>query len=399
MLRLFKNRSVWLGILIVAGLLAVSLWPQTVAVDVATVSRGPLVVTIDEEGETRVHHRFVVSAPVAGRILRIELRPGDRVVKGETIVARMLADPPSLLDQRSRAEAEAAVKAAQSSLGSARAEARRAETAQALAASELERERELDRAGLTTRQSLDARVAEARAADEALRAAEFTVAGATAELARARARLMPPTASERERELSITAPVTGVVLRRLRESEAVVPAGEPLVELADPTELEIVTDLLSTDAVRVRPGMRASIEQFGGEQPLAARVRLVEPAGFTKISALGVEEQRVNVILDFDDLAAASRELGDAFRVEARIVVWEAESVVKVPTGALFRTGTEWAAYVVEGARAREAAVEIGQRTPQEAEVLTGLSEGQIVVLHPADTLTDGVRVEIRSTR
>lgn len=397
MLRLLRNRSVWLGAIVVAVLLAVAFWPQSVAVDAATVSRGPLVVTIDEEGETRVHHRFVVSAPVGGRILRIDLEPGDRVVKDETVVVRMLADPPALLDERSRAEAEAAVKAAQGTLGGARAEARRAQTAQELAASELERERELDRAGLTTRQSLDGRVAESRAADEARRAADFAVAAAAAELARARARLMPSTAGSRERELSITAPVTGVVLRRLRESEAVVPAGEPLVELGDPGEIEVVSDLLSTDAVRVRPGMRASIEQFGGAQPLVAHVRLVEPAGFTKISALGVEEQRVNVILDFADLAAASRELGDAYRVEVRIVIWEAESALKVPTGALFRAGSQWAVYVVEGGRARQAILEIGQRTPQEAEVLSGLSEGQTVVLHPADTLSDGARVETRS--
>ncbi len=397
MIRLLKNRSVWLMALVVAALLAVALWPQAVVVDTAAVSRGPLVVTIDEEGETRLHHRFVVSAPVAGRILRIDLEPGDPVVKDETVVARMLADPPALLDERSRAEAEAAVRAAQGALGGARAEARRAQTAQKLAATELEREEELNRAGLTTRQNLDARVAAARAADEARRAADFTVAGAAAELARARARLMPSTPGSGDRQLAITAPVTGVVLRRFRESEAVVPAGEPLVELGDPGELEVVSDLLSTDAVRVRPGMPASVEQFGGEHPLSARVRLVEPAGFTKVSALGVEEQRVNVVLDFDDLAAASTMLGDAYRVEVRIAIWEGESVLRVPTGALFRAGSDWAVYVVDGGRARQTIVQVGQRTPQQAEILSGLAEGQIVVLHPGDMLTSGARVDVRA--
>src|SRR5690606_27383728 len=188
---LLRNRTVWLTSLVVAVLLAVALWPRAVAVDTAVAARGPLVVTIDEEGETRVHHRFVVSAPVAGRILRVDLEPGDRVIKDETVVARMLADPPALLDQRSRAEAQAAVRAAEGLLGRAQADARRAGTAQELAAAQLERERELDRAGLTTKQSLDARIADARATEEAERSAGFAVAAAAAELARARARLMP----------------------------------------------------------------------------------------------------------------------------------------------------------------------------------------------------------------
>jgi HlyD family secretion protein len=197
--------------------------------------------------------------------------------------------------------------------------------------------------------------------------------------------------------VDIAAPVDGVVLRRVRESEAVVPAGEPLLELGDPARIEIVSDLLSTDAVKVRPGARAIVDQWGGDRPLDARVRRVEPSGFTKVSALGVEEQRVNVVLDFADPSAAVAALGDAYRVEVAIVVWERDEVLKVPTGALFRRGEQWAAYVADAGRARERTVTVGQRTAREAEVLGGLAAGDQVVLHPGDTLADGVRV--RSSR
>ncbi len=395
MRRLLTNRSVWLTAAVVVGLLAVATWPRVTEVESGVVSRGPLTVTIDEEGETRVHHRFVVSAPTAGRVLRIDLQPGDAVVKDQTVVARLLADPPALLDARARAEAEAALAGAQSALGRARAEAQRARSATELAAVHLERERELGIAGLTTQQALDTREAEAVATDEARRAADFAVAAAAAEVERVSVRLAAPRSPE-GRPLSITAPVSGVVLRRLRESEGSVPAGEPLVELGDPEHLEIVSDLLSTDAVRVRPGMRVSVEEWGGEGALAARVRLVEPAGFTRVSALGVEEQRVNVVIDFDDDPGKWRPLGDAYRVEVRIAIWEAEDVLTVPAGALFRLGEQWAAYVVDGSRLRRTVVEVGQRTPLQAEVRSGLTAGQSVVLHPGDTLVDGARVSLR---
>jgi HlyD family secretion protein len=196
--------------------------------------------------------------------------------------------------------------------------------------------------------------------------------------------------------VTVTAPADGVVLRRIRESESVVPAGEPLLEIGDPEALEVVSDLLTTDAVRVQPGARATVEQWGGEPVLDATVRRIEPSGFTKISALGVEEQRVNVILDFADPASAWSALGDAYRVEVRIVVWEAADIVKVPTGALFRQGEDWAVYVVEGDRANATVVEVGHQTGREAEIISGVSEGQPVILHPGDTLSDGVSVERR---
>ena len=397
MWRLLINRRFLLGAALVLALLAVALWPQAITVEVGQVSRGPLVVTVDEEGETRVHDRFVVSAPVSGRVLRIDLEPGDAVVRGKTVIARVQADAPPLLDARTRAEAEAAVDTARGAVGRAQAEEQRARASLDLANADLARERRLEASGLTTRQALDARLAAVQTAEEALRGAQFAAAAAAAELSRARARLMPATLDAGGRVLPVLAPVDGVVLRRLRESESVVPAGDPLVEIGDPRHIEIVSDLLSTDAVRVKPGMRVLVEGWGGAETLAATVRRVEPSGFTKVSALGVEEQRVNVLMDFDAAAEAWKRLGDAFRVEVRIVVWEAASAVKVPTSALFRVGDAWAAYVVEAGRARRVLLELGQRTSREAEVLAGLTEGQIVVVHPGDLLVDGSRVVVRT--
>jgi len=396
MWRLLTNRRVLQVAAIVVVLLTVALWPQAVAVDVGTVSRGPLVVTIDEEGETRVHHRFVVSAPLAGRVERIELEPGDIVERNKTVVARLRPEAPQLLDTRTRAEAEAAVRSARAALGGTRAEEQRARAALDLASAELKRSLELFEAGLTTRQDLESRQTAVATAEESVRAAEFAVATASSELDRARARLSPERLDATGRPLDVLAPVDGVVLRRYRESESVVPSGEPLVEIGDPGHVEIVADLLSSDAVKVKPGMRVSVEQWGGDQALGAAVSRVEPAGFTKVSALGVEEQRVNVIMDFDDGEAAWAAMGDAYRVEVRIAVWRAEDVVRVPTGALFRAGEQWAVFAVEGGRARRVPVELGQRTRAEAEVLSGITAGQTVVLHPPDTLADGARVEIR---
>jgi HlyD family secretion protein len=395
MLRLLKNRRVLISAAVIAALVAIALWPVTVPVEVAALARGPLVVTIDEEGMTRIRDRFVVSSPVAGRVLRIELEPGDAVKRGQAI-ARVRAETPPLLDARTRAEAQAAIESARAALGRARADVERAKATLAQARRELARVQELAQSGLTTRQEVDTREAETRVAEESANAAAFAVRAAEAELRRAEARLAPTAPEAAGRVVTVTAPVDGVVLKRIRESESVVPAGDPLVEVGNPRQIEIVADLLSTDAVRVKPGSRAIIEQWGGDKPLAARVRRVEPSGFTKISALGVEEQRVNVVLDFVDPAAASAVLGDAFRVEVRVVTWEAEDVLKLPTAALFRQGEAWAVYVVDNGRARRALVTLGHQTGQEAEVVSGVSEGARVVLHPGDTLADGARVKER---
>jgi len=396
MLRLLTDRRLLLSAVVIGSLIAVALWPRAVVVDLAAVSRGPLVVTIDEEGRTRVRERFVVTAPVTGRILRIELEPGDRVTRGE-VIARVQPESPPLLDARTRAEAQAALESADASLGHARAEEQRVRATHDQAQRELARTRRLTAAGVTTTQDLDTREAEVVVTKEAVNAAAFAVRAASADVERARARLANSAPASVRTAVAVRAPVDGVVLQRLRESESVVPAGEPLVEIGDPRQMEIVTDLLSTDAVRVRPGARATIEQWGGDTPLDAVVRRIEPAGFTKVSALGVEEQRVNVVLNFVDSGEESASLGDGYRVETAIVLWEAPNVLKVPTNALFREGTRWAVYVVSGGRARRTFVEIGHQTGQEAEVLEGLSERMTVIVHPGDLVRDGGRITTRS--
>jgi len=304
------------------------------------------------------------------------------------------AETPPLLDERTRAEAQAAIESARAALGRARAEEQRARATLAQLQRELTRIRELAQNRVVSAQELESREAEAKVAEESVNAAVFAVQAATSALQGAQARLAPPTRDAAGRVVSVTAPADGVVLKRLRESESVVPPGDPLIEIGDPHRLEIVVDLLSTDAVRVQRGARTIIEQWGGERHLEARVRRIEPSGFTKISALGVEEQRVNVVLDFVDPAAAWAALGDAYRVEVRIVIWEAAAVQKVPTSALFRQGEKWAAYTVAEGRARRVIVELGHQTGQEAEVVSGLSEGAPVILHPVDTLADGARVK-----
>jgi len=390
---LLLNRRVWIAVLVVVVLLAIALRRVVIPVEVAVVERGPILVTVDEEGETRVRDRFVVSAPVTGRVLRIELEPGDHVKKGD-VVARLRPEVSPLLDARTMAEARAALDAARATLGRARAEEQRAHAALTLAQQELNRTRELLKEGLATTQQIQQREAEARVAGDAAEAATFTVRAAQSELARAEARLMPASgAVGADRVVTVRAPIDGLVLKRVRESESVVPAGDPLIELGDPSRLEIVSDLLSTDAVKIKRAARVLVEQWGGDRTLDAVVRRVEPSGFTKVSALGVEEQRVNVIADFVDPAAAFAALGDAYRVEVRIVTAEAAAVLKVPTGALFREGKGWAVYLVEDGVARKTNVTLGLRTGQEAEVTSGLTEGARVVLHPGDTLTDGTRI------
>ena len=392
------TRYLWwlLGLGLVAALLVVALHPQVTAVDTTTAVRGPMTVTIDEEGETRIRRRFMVSAPVTGRVERIDLEPGDAVVANTTVVARIRAEAPPLLDARTRTELQASLSTARSTLGQARAEEQRARSARDQAERELARERELDKGGLTTRQAVETRETNLQAAEESLKAATFAVAAASSEVTRIEARLRPDVLEASGRLLTVTSPVSGVVLRRLRESAAVVPAGEPLVEVGDPSNLEVVADLLSTDAVQVADGAVVRLERWGGDDVLTGRVRRVEPSGFMKISALGVEEQRVNVVIDLDDRAAAATRLGDGYRTEVRIVTWEADDVVQVPLGALFRRGDQWSVFVIDGDVAHATTVEIGHRNGEMAEVVSGLTAGTEVVLHPPDTLADQATVQKR---
>ena len=393
-MRVWKIVRLFFGAAIVIALAIVALWPEAAEVDLAAATRGPMQVTVDEDGETRVRDRFVVSAPVAGRLQRIELEPGDAVKGRSTIVARLAPVDAPLLDPRTRAELEAAAAAARQAVGLARAERERATAMHERAAATARRYATLVEAGAVSREDFEAAQTAVTTMGKTLQAAEFALARVEQEHEQALTRLLRPAASGRV--IEIVSPVDGVVLKRLRESECVVGAGEPLLEIGNPLQIEVVADLLSTDAVRVRPGSRVSIEQWGGGHALTARVRRVEPSGFLKVSALGVEEQRVNVVIDFDDPARAARKLGDGYRAEVRIVVWQGDDVLRVPVGSLFRRGDSWAVFVTDGGRARLRTIEIGQRNNDLAEVVSGLRATERVVLHPPDALVDGARVRER---
>jgi HlyD family secretion protein len=391
--RFLRNKRLIAAVLVVAAIVAAALWPQSMEVTVARAARGPMQVTVDEDGETRVRDRFTISAPVSGRVQRIEIEPGDPVVRGTTVLARITPAAAPLLDPRTSGELKAAVDAATATVGQARAERQRAATTLERARSLLRRQQELLKAGAVASDTLEDAETAVATGEEALRAAEFTEQRAEYEVQVARARLAAPAASGRVVE--IVSPVNGVVLKRYRESESVVPVGDPLLEIGEPGRMEIVADLLSTDAVRVMPGAAVLIEQWGGGHTLHGRVRRVEPSGFMKVSALGVEEQRVNVIVDFTDPSEAAR-LGDGYRVEVRVVLWQEKDVVKVPVGSLFRQGEDWAVFIVDEGRVRRQVVQLGQRNDNEGQITSGLDAGTVVVLHPPDTLTDGMAVTVR---
>jgi HlyD family secretion protein len=367
---------------------------EPVRVEVGAVDRGPLEGTVDEEGRTRVRHRYVIAAPVSGGLERIVLDEGDPVAPGD-VVARV---SPAPLDPRATAQAQARLEAAIALQGGARARIAQAKAALAQAERELRRARTLAAAGTVSDQVLEQAELAHTSRSEDLHAAREAEDAAAHEVQAARAALLAagggaPEAGGRGRDafVEVRSPASGHVLRVFEESQRVVAVGTPLLEVGDPADLEIVVDVLSADAVRVPPGAEMRIEAWGGEGPLRARVRRVEPSGFTKLSALGVEEQRVNVIGDFVD---APGSLGDGYRVEARIVVWRGDDVVRVPTSALFRRGEDWHVFRVEDARARLCAVEIGERGRDAAQVLAGIEPGSAVVLHPTDRVADGVRVE-----
>jgi HlyD family secretion protein len=375
--------------------------PQPVPVDFADVTRGRLTVTVDEEGETRVRDVFVLSAPVAGRVRRITIEVGDEVVAGETVVAQIEPVDPTLLDARSETEAQAAVRAAEAELD--------------FATRELDRQKQLARRGVASARDLDS-------AEKAHRTARASLETARAALqAHTIARTVRQGGAPNDKNcvcVPVFAPVSGRVLRVVRESAGVVTPGEPLLEIGDPRDLEIVVDLLSADAVRVEPGQEALIEQWGGGDVLHGRVRRVEPYGFTKVSALGIEEQRVNVILDFTDPPEKWQRLGHGYRVETRIVLWRGDDVVKLPLSALFRgdngvqhakgaaaTGdaaqretaaADWAVFVEKKGHARLRPVSRGHSNGLEVEITQGLEPGEKVVLHPSDRVMEGVGVESR---
>lgn len=381
--------------------LVVAFRPQAIPVDLLELEPGALVVTVDEEGETRVRDVFVLSAPVAGRMLRIEAEAGDNVKANESVLAEIEPVDPTFLDFRSEAQAQAAVRSAESATALAQAEVDQALAELDFARAELRRARELIVDNTISRRELD----DAERQQKTTKATYATKLAALQvkkfELERARAELLSPTQGRPppgECEcVPIRSPVDGVILRVLQESEGVVPAGEPLLEIGNSADLEIVVDLLSADAVRVAAGQRVIIHGWGGEVPLEGRVRRVEPFGFTKISALGIEEQRVNVIVDLVSEPAQWERLGHGYQVDLRIVLWEGEQLVKVPLTALFRDSGRWTVFVDADGEAARRYVEVGRRNGLEAQIVAGLEVGERIVMHPNDQVIEGVRIRPRS--
>lgn len=378
-----------------AALLALAFRPGATPVDVAEVSRGPLTVAIRDEARTRARDVYLVSAPVAGRLLRVGNRAGELVEAG-TVIAVVQPAPPVFMDERSRRESQAAVRAAEAALALARAELEQAVRQLAWARAEAQRAETLFASAVVSQSALDRARLELRSAAAALEQARAGVEVREANLETARVRLVDPAAAgDSGRTVSIRAPASGRVLRVLQESEAVVAQGAPLMEIGDAGDIEVVAELLSSDAARVSVGAPVVIDSWGGP-PLRGRVRKVEPAGFLKVSALGVEEQRVNVIIDPVDPPAAWRAVGHGYRVEAAVTVWSADSVLRVPVGSLFRDRGRWAVFRVEGGRARLTPVRIGQSDGELTEVRAGLEAGQRVVVYPGQAISDGGRVRPR---
>ena len=377
----------------IVGLVVVSLvvWafvPKPIKVERGRVEKGMLRVTVDEEAETRVHDRFEVATPVTGRLRRIGLHAADAVEKGETLAQV----EPLPLDPRDRAELLARLESAQAIQREASAMVERMRVEYLQARRNLERASKLGSTGVISREELElAETAEANS-EKALEAAKFKSRAADYEVQVAKAGLvaLAEERGDRPRLVNLHSPVRGHVLRLLQQSERVVSAGTPILQVGYPSQLEIVSDVLSTEAVKVSPGDPVLIENWGGDGSLQARVRTVESSGFTKISALGVEEQRVNIVMDFFDPPGR---LGDGYRVDVRIVVWEGKEVLTVPASALFRRGAGWSAFVIENGRARTRDVEVGHKSALKAEILKGLSEGADVILHPGNQIADGTRV------
>jgi HlyD family secretion protein len=365
-------------------------------VDTEKAIRGRFETFVEEDGRTRVRDRYSVSAPVGGRVLRLSVRAGDTVARGERL-AEILAAPSALLSPRARREAEERIGAAEAMLQQASILVERAVAHQAQAEADLARMRALHARGAAPLQQLErAELAERIAARDML-AAERRRHAAEHELDQARALLIANHGLENGPERrEVRAPVAGRVLRVLQESEAVVASGAPLLELGDPADLEVVVDVLTPEAVSIAPGSYATIERWGGTAPLQGRVRMVEPGAFTRISALGVEEQRVWVVIDLVGPREAWSALGDGFRVDVRITIEGIDDALIVPVSALFRRGTGWAVFVVKDGIARERQVEVARRSARSAMVSSGLTAGQVVVLFPPSRLIDGSRVSLK---
>jgi HlyD family secretion protein len=388
-----RNRIALAAVLGALALLAAwALRPQPVAVETAPVTRGAFEQTVADDGRTRVRERYVVSAPLAGRVERIALEPGDAVRQGQ-VVALLTPTAPAFLDARTARELQERIGAAEAQLARARAETLKADAQRSQARADRDRQAKLAAEGFVSANAREQAALALQVAERGVQAARFAEEAARHDLEQTRAALKRYETGMPGARWNVTSPVDGAVLKVVQQSEGPVALGAPLLELADARSLEAVVDVLSQDAVAIRPGMAARLELGAGVRPLAARVRLVEPAAFTKVSALGVEEQRVNVVLDFVEPLDRAHTVGDGFRVEASIVVFRQDDAVKAPVGALFRDGEGWAAFVAEGGRARKRAVKPPRRNGAEALIEAGLQPGERVIVYPSDALSDGARI------
>ncbi len=397
-------RKLGLGVAGVALLAALvwALWPQPMPVDLAPVTRGPMQGTIAAQGVTRVRSPYAITAPITGAATRSPVEIGDPVTAGETVVAVIQPADPALMDARTRAQAEAAVAEAQAAVGVAESNLQQTENALEHSARQLERSRTLAERGTIAHRMLEDIEAAHLSAQQSRDAARAQLELNRATLARAEAQLLgpqpvsAPNGGVTECCVQILAPQSGIVLALSDQSARLVQAGSPLLMIGNLDELEIELDLLSTDAVQVPPGARAYVERWGGEGILEAQLRRIDPAAFTRVSALGIEEQRVRLRLDMLTPPDARSGLGDGFRVHVSLIIWNAEDVLQVPQAALFRDGDAWAVFVRDGDRARQQSVEIGRQAAGLAELRAGLQEGAQVILFPSSTLTEGTRVVAR---
>ncbi|MBZ5521526.1 MAG: HlyD family efflux transporter periplasmic adaptor subunit [Acidobacteriia bacterium] len=375
-----------IALFIIAGVL-LAFRPKPALVETAAITSGALQETVDEEGKTHMHDHFVLAATVAGKLRRVELHAGDPVRAGQVVT---WIDP-APIEPRQTAVLQARLDAARASQREADALVGRAKAENDQANIDLERTRKLFEQGISSKESLDHATSLSASNAEQLQAARSRSQSAAHQVEEALAALVTQTGDRATRPVAITSPASGRILRLIEQSERVVTQGAPLVEIGYTPRLEVVADFLTRDAVKVNPGMDAIIDDWGGDHPLRARVRMVEPGAFTKISALGVEEQRANIILDFLD---GSDNLADAYRVEVKIIIWQSEKILKVPSSAVFRSGEDWAAFTVVNGVARRTVVKLGHRGAFEIEVLQGLNAGDSVIVHPSSEIKDSVRVQ-----
>ena len=393
---LVRRSLPWLGGLLLLSLVGWGLWPKPVIIETGAVVRGALTVRVSEEGKTRVRNRYVVAAPVAGKMRRIALKPGDVVNAGVTLLTAIEPAAPPLLDPRARMQAEALVSMHEASRKRAAESLDAKRTALQIAVADRDRIRAVTQVGTISDTDRDRAEGEAAMRAAEVRAAEFSSQVIDYELAQARASLERPESVIVGNLVDVKSPVSGRVLKVMQESEMVVTPGTPILEIGDPADIEIEAEILSRDAVMIRPGDAVEVEQWGGENPLKGRVRRVEPAAFTKISALGVEEQRVIVLSDLSETPEAAKALGDRFRVEVGVAVWHADEVLIVPAGALFREGNVWKTYVFRDGLAKLTSVNAGHTDGRLTEIISGLQAGDEVLLHPPDTVTNGATVKKR---